>query len=459
MRFPPPVRLFAPLVALTFGLLATWFEYRLNLGLDLARHFTEMRERADNIGRRLARRSERRLATGQRAALHADINAIAEISNAQFVAVVDGAGEIVADNTRRLAGQRASQTAPLAGAAALINRKGKSAVRLSADQALVFSAHPFPDGERGTGWALLGYERSGTFDATLADAGRQLSWMAGAMTLLGLALWGLLHFFFAARLARLASGIRSYGEGRQPLAALPAGGDEVGELSVAFSGMAQRLDERAAEQLRLEREVLEISENERRRIGHDLHDSLGQRLTAASMAASALATALQGSAPTLAPRCEEIGRQLRDAIAEARSLSHGLAPVALTGDGLSAALKALAEDAGRGGVRGVFEGGDAVRVDDPEIAGQLYRVAQEAVTNALKHAGASEIRIGLEQHHGRLQLEVDDDGNGFEPGTPEQAGIGLRVMHYRARLIGAELTIGPAPAGGTRVSLRVNSPA
>jgi signal transduction histidine kinase len=255
--------------------------------------------------------------------------------------------------------------------------------------------------------------------------------------------------------------VLAFGEGKWDAAKLPRGDDEVGRLSDAFSTMAARLREREAEQARLEREVLEISEGERQRIGHDLHDGLGQRLTAASMAANALVGAAQkAGAPALAERGEEIGRQLREAIADTRALAHGLAPVALADDGLMTALTALAESTSRGGtVRCVFECAEPVRIADPEVAGNFYRIAQEAVNNALKHAAPSEIRIGLERRDGMLVIEVDDDGGGFDEKAEARDGIGLRVMRYRASLIGGGLKIGSAPAGGARISCQVKEPA
>jgi signal transduction histidine kinase len=292
-----------------------------------------------------------------------------------------------------------------------------------------------------------------------ADARTQLGWMASAMTLLGFALWGVLHFGFAMRLGRLASGVRAFGEGKTEAPPRLSGGDEVGKLSEAISTMAAKLREREAEQVRLEREVLEISESERRRIGHDLHDSLGQRLTATSMTMSAFIGMLKEEAPALTEQGEDIGRQLREAISEVRSLSHGLAPVALVDDGLMAALTSLADDVVRAGaVRCVFECADSVHVTNAEIADHVYRIAQEAVNNALKHAAPSEIRIGLAQLKETLLLEVDDDGDGFSENIPPTDGIGLRVMRYRARLIGAALEIGSPPSGGTRISCRVRLP-
>ena len=455
MRSPPPIRFTAPLIALIFGLVATWFDYRLNLDLDLARHLGELRERADANGLRLARLSERLLATAQHEALQTDAETMAELPQLEIAAVVDDGGRIIADSARSPRGQ-ASAVTRLAAVAALINPAGRPAVVHDETARAVLSAHPFRLGESGRGWVLLAFDRSESIAAAQADARTQLRWMASAMTLLSFALWAVLHFGLATRLARLAGGVRAFGEGKAGAVALPAGGDEVGKLSGAFSAMATKLREREAEQMRLEREVLEISESERRRIGHDLHDSLGQRLTAASMTTNALIVALNADAPALAGRGEDIGRQLREAIAEARSLAHGLAPVALVDDGLMTALASLAESTSRGGsVRCVFECAEPVRVADAEVSGHLYRIAQEAVNNALKHAAPGEIRIGLERRDGALALEVDDDGLGFEESASPRGGIGLRVMRYRARLMGGVLEIGSAPAGGARISCRV----
>src|SRR5205814_1319923 len=142
------------------------------------------------------------------------------------------------------------------------------------------------------------------------------------------------------------------------------------------------------------------------------------------------------------------------------SLSHGLAPVALVDDGLMTALTSLAENTRRGGtVRCVFDCLEPVRVTDAEIADHLYRIAQEAVNNALKHAAPLEIRIALECRDHALVLEVDDDGDGFSETALSADGIGLRVMRYRARLIDGDLGIGSPPAGGTRISCRVKLPA
>jgi signal transduction histidine kinase len=459
VRFLPAIRIIAPLLALVFGLSATWFDYRLNLDLDIARHLGELHERAESSGRRLARMSERLLATGQHETLQVGLETADDSPQLEFAGVVDEKGRLVADSTRTLTGQLAGTTR-LAPAAALINSAGQAAVQDGGNGETVVSAHPFRIGEGGRGWALQVFDRADAMAGARADAHVQLRWMASAMAVLGFLLWAVLHFGFAERLARVTEGVRAFGEGKAELRTPVEGNDEVAELSAAFTEMAGKLREREAEQRRLECEILEISESERRRIGQDLHDSLGQRLTAASMTMNALVTALKADAPSLAARGEDIGQQLRDAIAETRSLSHGLTPVALVDDGLMVALGALAESSSsHGTVRCVFDCAEPVQVTHAGMAGHLYRIAQEAVNNSLKHASPSEIRIGLEYRDGALVLEVDDDGEGFDEAGAPASGIGLQVMRYRAHLIGGVLEFGSAPAGGTRISCRVVLPA
>jgi signal transduction histidine kinase len=454
MRFPPPIRIVAPLLALAFGLATTWFDYRLNLDLDQARHLGEVRESAEANGRRLARLSERLLASGQHDALQADVEEMVELPQLEIAGVMDENGRLVAESTGKLRGQLAAKTR-FARVARIIGSPAVPEVHQEEEARKVLSAHPFRTGENGTGWALLEFNRADAIAAAEADARTQLRWMASAIALLGFVLWSVLHFGFADRLARLAHSVRAFGEGTPDVPAVPQGSDEVGELGTAFTTMAAKLRERDAQQMRLEREVLEISERERRRIGHDLHDGLGQQLTATSMATNALVASIKAEAPSLLERSEHIGQQLREAIAEARALSHGLAPVSLADEGLMTALSSLAESAHRGNLQCVFECPEPVRVSDAEVAGHLYRIAQEAVNNALKHAAPAEIRIALEHRDRELVLEVDDDGEGFDYASKQHGGIGLRVMRYRARLIGGALEIGSPPAGGTRISCSV----
>jgi two-component system CheB/CheR fusion protein len=123
------------------------------------------------------------------------------------------------------------------------------------------------------------------------------------------------------------------------------------------------------------------------------------------------------------------------------------------------ALRLLAEttqDAAR--LRCVFDCPVPVFLKAPAQAAQLYRIAQEAVNNAVKHAGAGEIRLGLERQGEAVLMEIEDDGVGLPDHAKPGKGIGLRVMHHRAQIIGGNLQIGPSPAGGTRVLCHAPSP-
>jgi signal transduction histidine kinase len=195
-----------------------------------------------------------------------------------------------------------------------------------------------------------------------------------------------------------------------------------------------------AEHQRLEREILEITERERHSIGADLHDNLGQRLTALELMCATLKEDVADQ-PGLARRLDQMGQMLRDAISQTRSLARGLVPVGSDPDALQNGLTELVDRTnGAGRVNIHFECPEPVAVSDPFAAGHLYRIAQEAVNNAVKHAKAKEIIVRLSARNGRIRLEISDNGTGLAKGGSKR-GIGLGVMRHRANAVGAELTI------------------
>jgi signal transduction histidine kinase len=214
-----------------------------------------------------------------------------------------------------------------------------------------------------------------------------------------------------------------------------------------------------AERHRLEQEILEASDNEMHRIGRDLHDGVGQQLTALSLRITTQQKDAQTQAPQFADSLRRILVELREIIRQVRILSHGLSPVALEDNGLVEALRKLADDTRTATrVDCVFEDLGATRVSDPHVSAQLFRIGQEAVANALKHAGAKKVRIALGSTPSGLELQVSDDGRGFSPADPRK-GLGLRAMKYRADIIGAVLQIDSAPGEGTRVVCKMNNQA
>jgi two-component system sensor kinase FixL len=204
---------------------------------------------------------------------------------------------------------------------------------------------------------------------------------------------------------------------------------------------------------RLEREVLQISENERQRIARDLHDDLGQQLTGVAMLARALSSKLAARGVPEAAEVEELGELVQGAISQSMALARGLDPLTEFGSDLPAALEALAQDGERRfRIRcGFRRRGDLPAVNGA-IAAHLYRMAQEAITNAVKHGPAAVVDIELRGESGALELTVIDDGKATLDPDNFARGRGLRIMEYRARTIGAELAIDSNPTGsGLRI--------
>jgi signal transduction histidine kinase len=208
------------------------------------------------------------------------------------------------------------------------------------------------------------------------------------------------------------------------------------------------------EHARLEDEIIAVSERERHRIGADLHDGLGQQLTAIELMCTTLKADVAAQ-PALARRLDDIGRMLREAISLTRSLARGLVPVGSDPDALQIGLAEFANRTNTlGRVRCDFECPQPVAVSDPVVARHLYRIAQEAVNNALKHADARRITIKLEEKSGELRLEISDDGIGM-PNPKAAQGLGLGVMQHRAKAIGGEFSLMPRRGGGVTVRCRL----
>jgi signal transduction histidine kinase len=216
----------------------------------------------------------------------------------------------------------------------------------------------------------------------------------------------------------------------------------------AVGGIATDITERR----RLETEILQISEREQRRIAQDLHDGLGQQLAGVWCLSDVLRKNLETQDSSEAAAAEKIARLLSTALEQTRNLAKGLHPVAPESDGLMSALENLAGNAADlFEVSSQFKCREPVPVEDNSIATHLYRIAQEAVTNSIKHGRARNIEIGLSSNSEQIILSVCDDGIGFRRPAGQAEGLGLRTMSYRARLIGGTLLVQRQTEGGTKV--------
>jgi signal transduction histidine kinase len=214
--------------------------------------------------------------------------------------------------------------------------------------------------------------------------------------------------------------------------------------------MRQRLH--AMEHAReLEQEIVRAGEREQMRIGQDLHDGVCQTLAALDCAAQCLKMDLETEGSPQARLAGEIQKRLSGATLEARNLARGIYPVSIEGDGLGLALRELVMTTNTlcHGMIG-FESDDDIVVKDSEVAMHLYRITQEALSNAMRHANATQVNIRLLRDHQHLSVSVADDGCGSAiQGRPD--GMGWRTMRYRARMIGAEINVETRPTGGTTV--------
>jgi len=223
---------------------------------------------------------------------------------------------------------------------------------------------------------------------------------------------------------------------------------EQGGRLVEVEGIARDITERK----RLEREILEISNREQRRIGHDLHDGVCQQLAGIAMMTSTLADELEEKGVTESSEAEHISTLINGVIDQTRGVARGLFPVRLEENGLVSALEELAANA-----RELFKINCGFVSDEPpsevenSIAAHLYYIVLEAVANAVKHGKARKVIITLEPAGDRYLLSVRDDGKGFSQPSGAQTGMGIRIMQYRARVIGATMTFQSSPGAGTDV--------
>jgi PAS domain S-box-containing protein len=207
----------------------------------------------------------------------------------------------------------------------------------------------------------------------------------------------------------------------------------------------------------LESQLLEISEREKRRLGQELHDSLCQHLTAVAFMARAVGLRLKDHRVIEFEDLDRIAELINEGVTEARAIARGLYPVDMDTAGLVAALQGLVNQRTLP-VRSRLEADEEVPISDPNVALHLYRIAHEAVINANKHGGAREIVVRMRRARDtedQIELSITDDGVGFRKNGASIGGMGIQMMNYRARAIGAVLQIETIKPHGTRVRCRV----
>lgn len=208
---------------------------------------------------------------------------------------------------------------------------------------------------------------------------------------------------------------------------------------------------------RLERQILEISEREQRRIGQDLHDGLGQQITGIIFHAHLLHKYLSAKGLEEANIAAEIVTMLDEAKTQARQIARGLQPVDSAPNGLMIGLDHLTSiTSDLYHIKCRFVCPDPVMVEEYLVATHLFRIAQEAVSNAFRHGQARKIEIRLQRKDDGLVLEIADNGRGLPKGADRPTGLGMRFMQYRAETMGGTIEFRSRPKGGTIVRCKVH---
>lgn len=223
----------------------------------------------------------------------------------------------------------------------------------------------------------------------------------------------------------------------------------------------RQLESEVTRRLKVQEEIVAISHRERQRIGHELHDGLGQHLAGIALRAKALEQALARQDLHEAPEAGELSSLVRQAMGQVRNLARGLDPIDLEDNDLVAALQNLAAEASRSlGIACTLRWREAASLlpVKKETALALYRISQEAITNAVTHGAARQVLLELADQDGALQLRVHDDGTGFTLAPEPATGMGLHIMRYRAEAIGATLEIRSEPGQGTEVCCVLSAP-
>ena len=204
---------------------------------------------------------------------------------------------------------------------------------------------------------------------------------------------------------------------------------------------------------KLEQEILEISQREQQRIGQDLHDVLGQNLTGLSFLAKVLQRKLAEKSLPETAEAEKIAKLCNQAVIQARSLARGLCPVEFKADGLMTALQDFALNLENVfGITCHFVCKTPIFIHDNTVATHLYHIVQEAVNNAIKHGKAKHVKIDLSTRGEKVVLSIMDNGIGIPDDLEKNQGIGLSIMSYRARMIGASFDVQRSGKGGTMVT-------
>jgi signal transduction histidine kinase len=222
----------------------------------------------------------------------------------------------------------------------------------------------------------------------------------------------------------------------------------------AVRDRTDKLNAEIAERKRAEREFFKLLQEQREQIAYDLHDDLAQVLTAIAMKTKHLERELEAGFSTHAAAAGAIVKRMNEAVGQTREIARGLCPIDAQASELVAAIRRLVADVARDyGITCTSTSSHSNLHYSRDAAVHIYRIAQQAIDNAIRHGEATAVEVRLEQNKTHFRLCVCDNGRGFQADDSRAQGLGLRTMAFRADVIGGTFHIAPDPAGGTLVEV------
>jgi signal transduction histidine kinase len=413
----------------------------------------ELEQRALAVAAGLQAEAARLLLTNDIYGLYARVNDVARYDDdLRYVVVLDGNGNVTASTFGEglPAGLREANPLPSAQQYAVAD--------ISTNEGPVMDV-AYPIGDGNVGIIRLGLEK----DRLQGNVDRltfTLLALTGGVLLAGLLVGYVLATILTRPLSRLADAAQAVGQGKLSQKIAISSRDEVGKLTEAFNAMTEKLGEKEEERSQILARIIAAQEEERQRIARELHDEAGQALTSLLLGLTHLERS--SNEPAARTKAAELRSQTAEAIDLMRDIALELRPTTLDDLGLVAALQRYVADYGRKhSLDADFHsaGLEGLRMKS-QTETALYRIAQEALTNVVKHANAHAVSVLLEQRDGRAILVVEDDGAGFDvetihrPGEPARK-LGILGMEERASLIGGSLTVESQPGKGTAVFAEV----
>jgi len=434
MRFPRSLKTVLSLLVLLLGLVLIFSDWWRNENLLTERTTARMEREARTAATRLAGIMQHCFRNGQPRVAELEMAYTTLLPDLVMGIVVDDRGIVRYSTRLQWQGREVDET-PMG---AVMDRPRTANTNANGfvlmEDGRLLSVYPFYVGHGASelGFVALSYDIGQALLKSRSDAFWESVVRACQLAAACLILWLALDLLVTHRVDRLLGFVKGVREGRN-VPNPETGGDELGTIARAFDESVSKLRETEAR-------LLEASEEERRRVGRDIHDDVCQRIAAAQLKCGILSSVLGREGSNHAVMAVDVAKELQEAVKVTRGFARGLCPVRVGSEGLGVALQELAADMGRSfGIKFEIENSIGEGMLVQRVENHVFRILQELMTNAAKHAKATRVTVRLFLVGPSMRLEVENDGRPFGSEAAVGDGLGLRFVDQRLRALGGEL--------------------